>query len=110
VPDSLKWVLPQVQILAETPWTRHCVFPDTGSYEIILTGYYQGCASAQKKKVLILQPDENKTTPDERKTMITRFKIYPNPLRDACTVEIDLNHKHDVQLKIIRIPDGTLSL
>lgn len=110
VPDSLKWVLPQVKILAETPWTRHCVFPDTGSYEIILTGYYQGCASAQKKKVLILQPDENKMTPNERRTMITRFKIYPNPLRDACTVEIDLNHKHDVQLKIIRIPDGDIKL
>ena len=110
VPDSLKWFLSRANILAETPWMRYCVFPDTGRYEIILTGYYQGCASAQKKKVLILQPDENRTKPDERNPMITRFKIYPNPLRDACTVEIDLSRRHDAQLKIIRIPDGNIRL
>jgi len=110
VPDSLKWFLPQVQVLAETPWMRYCVFPDTGGYEVLLTGYYQGCASAQKKKIWIMQPDENKTKSDERSPMITRFKLYPNPLRDACTVEIDLNQKHDVQLKIIRIPDGNIRL
>ncbi len=57
-----------------------------------------------------MQPDENKTKSDERSPMITRFKLYPNPLRDACTVEIDLNQKHDVQLKIIRIPDGNIRL
>lgn len=109
VPDSVRWSLPTVPCIGGGEYLKELIFPDTGTFGIIMTGYYHGCLDAVRKQVKVTaNGGENRNKKSRNMAQISRVCVRPNPNAGSFVVDIELFGVAGVSLRLIHVPTSAV--
>jgi hypothetical protein len=103
--DSVKWQFPQDAFVIDTdPWNPTLVFQPTGSFEVKMTGYYNGCAYEVSKNVTI-QPYDPAATGNLPigVRMLGDLTVFPNPNNGNFTYKFTVAKKRKVMVTLVNV-------
>ncbi len=107
-PESVSWSFPeQAAIVMEEGAFTYLGFDTAGTYYVELTSYLAGCLSVQGKYIEIYDAYPQKNAMDAQnkgsRSMFKNLNMYPNPVREFITLEIELQTTSDLRLELINI-------
>ena len=108
-PDSIRWILPEnnVTLLSSNDHSVQVYFSSTGTFEVGMLSYKQGCYAAVYKTVEVVDEKEA-TVADAAPGMgLKSVGVYPNPSNGYFNVKIELEKDDPVTLKLFTM-DGLL--
>lgn len=104
LPDSVHWSMADMTILLETGEFDAVVhFPQTGSYPVVMTGYFGTCSYSIEKSVNISPFDPATVTPVQGGKGIESVILYPNPNNGQFTFSVKLFTKQQLVIRVNNI-------
>lgn len=101
-PDSVVWTFDQgITIVNQDTWSPEVTVKEPGTYYISLKGYFGGC-DYTKSIMLTINPYDPENSPGALMPVdvIKAISVSPNPNSGAFTVNVDLNVKQHVSMKV----------
>jgi hypothetical protein len=112
IPDSIYLFLDEsLTIIDSGQYYRYLMPVDTGSFEITLVSYMNDCQDIITKMLTVLPADEKG---DNFKSagaqIINSAKLFPNPTDGNFSLELELNVKSSITLRLVSFGDGATLL
>jgi hypothetical protein len=109
VPDSIHLTLPpSFNVIDSGQYYRYVVVQDTGTFEITLNTFYEGCQAVVRKPIQVTEGgSEDANGKSALIPLIVSAKLSPNPSDGNFTVEIALSETSDVVLRLVSFSNGS---